>query len=50
MEVSRSAPDINKSSPNEVESERAHSPDADGLRRRAESEPNLATTDDDDKS
>ncbi|XP_045523247.1 protein TAPT1 homolog isoform X1 [Pieris brassicae] len=50
VEVSRSAPDINKSSPNEVEVERDTSPDAEGLRRRAESEPNLTTTDDDDKS
>ncbi|CAK1555115.1 unnamed protein product [Leptosia nina] len=48
-DVSRSAPDINKSSPGTTENERAHSPDAEGLKRRAESEPNLATTDDDDK-
>ncbi|XP_068634030.1 protein TAPT1 homolog [Battus philenor] len=48
-DVSRSAPNIKavSSSGEPTDPERSQSPDADGLKRRAESEPNLATPDDD---
>ncbi|CAG5028093.1 unnamed protein product [Parnassius apollo] len=48
VDVSRSAPDIKAAtlSGEPTDPERAQSPDADGLKRRAESEPNLATPDD----
>lgn len=47
LDVSRSAPDIKAvASATEESVERPSSPDADGLKRRAESEPNLAKNDD----
>ncbi|CAH2084788.1 unnamed protein product [Euphydryas editha] len=47
LDVSRSAPDIKAAAAvNEDSVERPQSPDADGLKRRAESEPNLAKNDD----
>lgn len=45
--MSRSAPDIKAAAAmDEDPVERPQSPDADGLKRRAESEPNLAKNDD----
>ena len=47
QDVSRSAPNIKAAaSATEECAERPSSPDADGLKRRAESEPNLAKNDD----
>ncbi|CAG4930907.1 unnamed protein product [Colias eurytheme] len=47
VDVTRSAPDINKSTITTTEStERSISPDGDTLKRRSESEPNLAKADD----
>ncbi|CAH2047257.1 unnamed protein product, partial [Iphiclides podalirius] len=48
LDVSRSAPNIKAAacSGEPVDPERAQPPDAEGLKRRAESEPNLATPDD----
>lgn len=47
QDVSRSAPDIKAAAAVDEDSvERPQSPDADGLKRRAESEPNLAKNDD----
>lgn len=49
MDVSRSAPDIKAAAAGDAaqptEPDRPHSPDADGLKRRSESEPNLAKQD-----